>query len=65
MRLIGYAKCDVHVCCRWVFEDSFVAIMCLQPEGIRKRLRPLILAPSTACASSSDMYQTRTIILLS
>ncbi len=38
MRLIADAKCDMHVCRRWVFRDTFVAIMRLHPEDLRKRL---------------------------
>src|SRR6266702_8040254 len=36
---IANAKCDVCVHRRWVFEDSFVATMRLQPGDLRKRLK--------------------------
>ena len=38
MRLIADAKCDVRVRRGSVFEDSFAAIMRLQPEDLHKRL---------------------------
>ena len=38
IHLLADSKCDVHVRRGWVFEDSFMAIMRLRPEDLRKRL---------------------------
>ncbi len=38
MRLIADTKYNVCVCRRWVFRDTFVAIMRLRPEDLCKRL---------------------------